>query len=481
MAAQVDFTYNQAFDHPDSNEFDYSFMNSDVVERCTFSPSDVVQASRSENGALVNDFLGNEYEYGDLTSSLAQDNLRGLDSLGCNADSESTAQDDWCEALNADFGQAMFQADDQSFDSFLSPRPVELSKSWKGAVTDTTISNTVPINLENSYQPTPDLTKYSTPTSLSASNGFRVPTVGSVSSFGTENQRWHATLSRSRAADRCFLYGVLTTKIFCRPSCASRRPSRRHVRFFSFPGAIEAAEQANFRPCKRCEPEASGTGNTRVLAISQVLRRVIAETFEKPYEVKEEGLKLESLAKLAGLSAFHFHRLFKATTQVTPADFVTACHAIALQDSLCAYSTRVNRPDQSVVQLSPRWSDRTARKALGGLSPEDYANGAKATSVEYCRVSAPVGDLEVAYSRDRKAPNVTVHAVVLLQHSSIQVGICFRTSKRSGEHSKRLEQCVRELEEKCQDRDVELAADVLPVLWRARLWLKLTHDNVLEC
>ena len=139
-----------------------------------------------------------------------------------------------------------------------------------------------------------------------------------------------ATLSRSRAADRYFLYGVLTTKIFCRPSCASRRPSRRHVRFFSFPGAIEAAEQAKFRPCKRCSPETLGTGNTAILAVSQVLCRIIGETFEKGSETEKGDLKLESLAKSAGLSTFHFHRLFKATTHITPADFITACHALAL-------------------------------------------------------------------------------------------------------------------------------------------------------
>ncbi len=284
-----------------------------------------------------------------------------------------------------------------------------------------------------------------------------------------------ATLSRSRAADRYFLYGVLTTRIFCRPSCASRRPSRRHVRFFSFPGAIEAAEQARFRPCKRCNPETLGTGNTAVIAISQVLCRIIGETFEKRSEAEKEDLKLESLAKSAGLSTFHFHRLFKATTHVTPADFITACHALALQDSLCTHSTRGLRPDSDPVHVSQRWSERTARKALGGLSPEEYANGAKHTSIQYCRVSTPVGDLEVAYSRHKNTPSL--HAMVLLQDSRRPIGNHFWALKKSEEHTQRLQQFVKELEDECQDRDVELAADVLSVLWRARLWLKLTHDS----
>ena len=226
-----------------------------------------------------------------------------------------------------------------------------------------------------------------------------------------------------------------------------------------------------------CQPETLGTANTGVLAISQVLRRIIIETFEKRSEVEKEDLKLESLAKSAGLSIFHFHRLFKATTQVTPADFLTACHALALQDAFCKYSIGGPRPNPKAVRLSSRWSEGTARKALGDLSLEEYANGAKSTSIECCRVSAPVGDLEIAYSRDKKTPKVTVHAIVPSQDLSLPIGNHFRTSKRSEVYTQRLQQGVKELEEKCQDRDVELAADVISILWRARLWLKLTHDD----
>ena len=76
----------------------------------------------------------------------------------------------------------------------------------------------VSITPDSSYLPTPDLTDRSTPASFSTSVGSRDPTARSTGSFDTENQRWHATLSLSRTADRYFLYGVLTTKIYCRPS-----------------------------------------------------------------------------------------------------------------------------------------------------------------------------------------------------------------------------------------------------------------------
>ena len=566
-------TNSQAFDLPDLTEFTFNILSSDMAELYASNLDHLAQASRAENRALVDDFANNELdswtESRDLTYSLAQRDLLGLDSFGLDgnghdaslnqalttsydfplspqpnplldklsldsvpesriAEWSTLSKDDWAEVPSStdvptsyDPSPAL-QTDNLSLNSVLDSRVAEwsmpLEDNWIGIrsltatptsynlpsklqtdnlsldgvsesriaewltplevnSTDLPGSSTVPIPPGHTYQPTPDLKDCSTPTSLSTSDGSRDSTIGSIGGFDMEDQRWHAMLSRSRTADRYFLYGVLTTKIFCRPSCASRRPSRRHVRFFSFPGAIETASQAKFRPCKRCKPETGGTGNTAVLAISKILRKVVDETFEERNDGEKGGLKLESLAKSAGLSTFHFHRLFKATTKVTPADFITACHALALQDSLCTYSTRKTTLNPPRVQLSPRWNERTARKALGGLTPEEYANGAESASIEHCRVSSPAGDLEVAYSGNKKASNVNVHAIVLLQDISKPIGDHFGASKRSQDHAQRLQICVKELEEICQDRDVELAADVLSILWRARLWLKLTHDN----
>ena len=473
--------YSHALDHPEFDDVDYDFLNLETPMMCTSNPDRLIQASRPENPILINDFahdkLNSADDYGDLTCSLAQESLLSLDGFGMGGSGDSSDLDPWCEALTGsldllptslpDYPSLDPNIDLPGFPALEWSMPLEVN------IPENPISTTVVIPPNNRYLPTPEMTECSTP----ASNGYREPTIESVSSFDTESRRWHATLSRSRTADRYFLYGVLTTKIFCRPSCASRRPSRKHVKFFAFPGAIEAAKEEKFRPCKRCKPETLGTGNASVIAISQVLRRVIAGAFRKPNGERKEDLKLELLATSAGLSTFHFHRLFKATTQVTPADFIAACHTLALQDDLCTYSTRGKAPNTRVVQLSLHWSERTARKALGGLKPGDYANGAEHKLIKYCYVSSPVGELIVAYSGDGETSNVTVHAVVLSQDFGSSIGAHFRVSKESEEFAQCLRQCVEELKEKCQDRDVELAADVLSVLWRARLWLKLTHDN----
>ena len=332
---------------------------------------------------------------------------------------------------------------------------------------------------------TPDMSHSSTPISSPTSQNSPPSVETSTSDFKTDNQRWHATQLRLRAADQYFLYGVLTTKIFCRPSCASRRPSRRHVRFFPFPGAIQAAEQANFRPCKRCHPELLGTTNTAVLGICQVLRNIIAEINKQDSTKDNKNVfKLETLAQSAGLSTFHFHRLFKATTQVTPGDFIAACRALALQDTLGkdrnkrenATSSTVDHQVNLTTNSSPSlWSPRTARKALGNLSPTAYAQGAPSTTVSHCCVDGtPCGRICIAFSHSNsEGREMNVHAVLIGLDAETRIRLRFPDSTASEVHSSALENCVRSLEEEVRDRDTELADDVLLGLWRARVWLRL--------
>ena len=326
--------------------------------------------------------------------------------------------------------------------------------------------------------PAPDTSKCLTP-ALSPSQARDAGSSGiSMDYFDNDDQRWHATQSRSRVADRSFLYGVLTTRIFCRPSCASRRPSRRHVRFFPFPGAIEAAEQAKFRPCKRCIPEAFGAKSSSVLKICRVLRTIIAETFNKEGSCGKEALKLDSLAKLAGFSTFHFHRTFKATTQIAPGDFIHACRALALQDTLrndLQRDLRMRADALAVIENSSCWSPRTAKKALGGISPEDFASNTYSRLFEYCYAETPCGLLCVVFSGTKHHAETNVHAAFFAQEGE---PLCsrFATAALSGKYEHRLQECVDQLERAAKDWDTELPADVLPVLWRARVWLKFLRD-----
>ena len=133
----------------------------------------------------------------------------------------------------------------------------------------------------------------------------------------TQDPRWTALISRDRAADGSFFYSVKTTGVYCRPSCASRQPKPENVRFHA---SAAEAEAAGFRPCKRCKPDRfDPPGNAAKIA--EACRLI---------ETAEEPPRLAELAEQAGFSPFHFHRLFKEATGVTPAAYARA-HRIAAE------------------------------------------------------------------------------------------------------------------------------------------------------
>ncbi|HWA61887.1 MAG TPA: Ada metal-binding domain-containing protein, partial [Caulobacteraceae bacterium] len=69
--------------------------------------------------------------------------------------------------------------------------------------------------------------------------------------FTDDDARWAAVQRRDREADGAFLFAVVTTGVYCRPSC-SGRPLRRNARFYD---TAEAARADAFRACKRCRPD----------------------------------------------------------------------------------------------------------------------------------------------------------------------------------------------------------------------------------
>src|SRR4028118_1223074 len=121
-----------------------------------------------------------------------------------------------------------------------------------------------------------------------------------------EGEAWAAVMRRDRSADERFVTGVLTTGIYCRPSCAARHPKRENVRFFA---AGAEARAAGLRPCLRCLPD-DATRETSALEKAYALLRAA-----------DEAPSLEALAAAAGYSPHHFHRLFRRATGVTPAAY----------------------------------------------------------------------------------------------------------------------------------------------------------------
>ena len=133
--------------------------------------------------------------------------------------------------------------------------------------------------------------------------------------------RWEAVLARDRAADGRFVYAVRSTGIYCRPSCAARRPRRDRVQFFERPALAEAA---GFRACRRCRPDEAAADDTRRLV--ERVRRLLDE--------RPEEARLARLSHAVGRSPYYLQRTFKRIMGVTPREDAAAQRASRLKREL---------------------------------------------------------------------------------------------------------------------------------------------------
>ena len=133
--------------------------------------------------------------------------------------------------------------------------------------------------------------------------------------------RWGFVVARDPNADNTFYYSVNTTGVYCRPSCAARLPRPENVRFHA---TCQDAEQAGFRPCKRCKPNLPSLAEQRTAKVTKACRII---------EGAETVPSLEDLAKRIGVSRYHFHRIFRQITGLTPRQCRGAPRATVAQRS----------------------------------------------------------------------------------------------------------------------------------------------------
>ncbi|MEL7235771.1 MAG: Ada metal-binding domain-containing protein, partial [Chloroflexota bacterium] len=137
-----------------------------------------------------------------------------------------------------------------------------------------------------------------------------------------EDIMWQAVISNDNTYDREFVYAVQSTGIFCRPSCKSRRSLRENVAFFS---TCAEAEQAGYRPCKRCTPKAATT--PQVGLVAQICAYIDARA-------TAEKITLQTLAGEFHISPYHLQRTFKAAMGISPHQYATAVRNNAFKDNL---------------------------------------------------------------------------------------------------------------------------------------------------
>jgi len=195
--------------------------------------------------------------------------------------------------------------------------------------------------------------------------------------------RWAAVVARSAAADGTFFYSVRTTGIYCRPSCAARRPRPENVRFH---GSRDDAERAGFRPCRRCRPDQLSMAARHAALVAEACRRLDGSA----------PPSLEELARAAGMSRFHFHRVFKSVTGLTPRGFVTARRRERVGAALAGGGRVTQAIFDAGYASSGRFYDEWRR--LQGMTPASYRAGGAGTEIRFAVGECSLGSILVAAS-----------------------------------------------------------------------------------
>lgn len=198
-----------------------------------------------------------------------------------------------------------------------------------------------------------------------------------------DDRLWEAVVSKGSRFDGQFVFAVTSTKIYCRPSCPSRRPHREHVMFFELP---DAAEQAGFRACLRCEPRRARVLDPQLELVQRVCRFLDAS--------QTETVKLADLAAHVGVSVFHLQRTFKRVMGISPRQYLTA-RRFGNFKSLVRDGEPVT---QALYDSGFNSSSRLYEHAPSelGMTPATYGRGGRGTTIRYTIVASPLGRLLVA-------------------------------------------------------------------------------------
>jgi AraC family transcriptional regulator of adaptative response/methylated-DNA-[protein]-cysteine methyltransferase len=180
---------------------------------------------------------------------------------------------------------------------------------------------------------------------------------------------WQQLLNRDPAAG--FFYAVVTTGVFCRPDCGSRRPLRENVRFFA---SMKEARSAGFRPCLRCRPDRAN-GNP----LAKVRAHLEANL--------DRAVPLTELARVTGLSPFTVQRQFKQAMGASPLQYQRALRAGGLRSAL----KKGDSVTDAIYNAGFNSSSRAYEGAQLGMTPARFAAGGRGEHIGYAVASSPFG------------------------------------------------------------------------------------------
>lgn len=204
-------------------------------------------------------------------------------------------------------------------------------------------------------------------------------------STALDDPRWLAVLNRDATADGQFVYGVRTTGIYCRPSSLSRRPKPANVVFFD---SAAEAEAAGYRASKRAGADQTQIAEQQAAWVAQACRII---------EQSESVPDLAQLAQTAGISTYHFQRVFKSLVGLTPKAYASAHRGRKIREQLAAGHSVTDALYDAGFNSSSRFY--AASDALLGMKPAQYRKGGSGAEIRFAIGQCSLGAILVGQSQ----------------------------------------------------------------------------------
>jgi AraC family transcriptional regulator of adaptative response/methylated-DNA-[protein]-cysteine methyltransferase len=218
-------------------------------------------------------------------------------------------------------------------------------------------------------------------------------------------RQWQQVLERDASADGQFVYAVQSTKIYCRPSCPSRRPTRKNVRFFP---TASLAEEAGFRACKRCQPDlAAPRPDPQAAVIAAATDYLAAHATERT--------RLADLAEATGVGRLTLLRGFRRVLGVSPGEFARAQRVARFKEAIRPAKSQADTPPVYPKSAKPkpaapkRITDAIYDAGFGsssrlyessadtlGMTPRTMRAGGAGQLIRYATAPSPLGRMLVA-------------------------------------------------------------------------------------
>lgn len=204
--------------------------------------------------------------------------------------------------------------------------------------------------------------------------------------YETDDERWAAVQARDAGADGQFVYAVRTTGVYCQPSSSARLPKRENVEFFD---TASAAEAAGYRCSRRAHGDQTSAAAERAALVARACRMI---------EASETPPQLDDLATDVGMSPFHFHRLFKAETGLTPKAYSSAYRARKLREELSGQAASIT---DAIYGAGFNSNSRFYEAAddLLGMRAREYRAGGAGAIIRFAVGQCSLGAILVAQSQ----------------------------------------------------------------------------------